>query len=201
MEHPDPRLKARMIEWARGILNQKHRYVILDTETTGIGYQDVVIEIAVIDLNGNVLLNSRIRPTKKKGISKRATGIHGITMEELTSAPTFGDVCKELNDIIGNKSIIIYNGDFDERLIRQTCRQDGIPPFKLGWYECAMTTYSRFVGDWSDYHGDYTFKRLPLGDHTAVGDCRATLKVIQKMAESPMSVKPGPRFIWEFWKW
>lgn len=31
---------------------------------------------------------------------------------------------------------------------------------------------------------NYRWQRLPGGDHSALGDCWATLKVLQKMAES-----------------
>jgi DNA polymerase-3 subunit epsilon len=46
-----------------------------------------------------------------------------------------------------------------------------------------MLKYAEFVGEWNDYHGNYRYQKLPGGDHTAVGDCRATLKVIKKMAK------------------
>lgn len=45
-----------------------------------------------------------------------------------------------------------------------------------------MQWYSQFVGDWNDYYNNYRWQKLPSGDHSAIGDCRATLKVIEKMA-------------------
>jgi DNA polymerase-3 subunit epsilon len=45
-----------------------------------------------------------------------------------------------------------------------------------------MHWYAQFVGDWNEYHGNYKWQRLPGGDHSALGDCRATLAVLKEMA-------------------
>jgi DNA polymerase-3 subunit epsilon len=45
-----------------------------------------------------------------------------------------------------------------------------------------MHWYSQWIGDWNDYHGNYKWQRLPGGDHSALGDCRATLAVLKQMA-------------------
>jgi DNA polymerase III subunit epsilon len=45
-----------------------------------------------------------------------------------------------------------------------------------------MLWYSQWVGERNEYHGDYKWQRLPGGDHSALGDCKATLEVIEAMA-------------------
>jgi DNA polymerase III subunit epsilon len=57
-------------------------------------------------------------------------------------------------------------------------------------YECAMLAYSDWIGNWNEYHGNNRWQRLPGGDHTALGDCRATLKVLRKIAAAA-EVKNG----------
>ncbi len=47
-----------------------------------------------------------------------------------------------------------------------------------------MNLYSVFVSAWNDYYNNFTWQKLPDGDHSVVGDCLATLKVIEKMASS-----------------
>jgi DNA polymerase-3 subunit epsilon len=44
----------------------------------------------------------------------------------------------------------------------------------MGWY-------SQFVGE-PGKRGGYKYQKLPGGDHSALGDCRATLKVLKDMA-------------------
>jgi DNA polymerase-3 subunit epsilon len=46
-----------------------------------------------------------------------------------------------------------------------------------------MLAYSKYVGEWNDYRKDFKWQKLQGGDHSALGDCRATLEVIKKMAK------------------
>lgn len=178
-----------MIDVAREILSNKEKFVILDTETTGLGNNDVVIQIGIIDLEGNILLDTLIRPTKRKRISRDATAVHGITMKMLTDAPTFKEIYPKFCEIVGDKTIITYNAQYDARLIAQTAEQD---EFKIKEFQllCAMIAYSQFVGEWSDYHRNYKYQKLIGGDHTAIGDCKATLKILQKMANTEKTQLP-----------
>lgn len=61
-----------------------------------------------------------------------------------------------------------------------------------GSIHCAMQWYSQWVGEWNDYHGNYKWQKLPGGNHTAYGDCLATLLVIEKMARSYQPQDPVP---------
>ena len=58
--------KNGVIDFAQDVLNNKNNYVILDTETTGLGDNDVIVQLGILDLNGNVLLDTLIKPTKEK---------------------------------------------------------------------------------------------------------------------------------------
>lgn len=181
--------KNEIIDLAKNIWDNKSKYLILDTETTGLGDKDVVVQIGVIDLEGNVLLDSLVRPKKKKRIPPDATAIHGIKMEMLKNQPTFNDLYKEFLQIIKSKTILIYNAEYDARLISQTAEQDGVK-LKIINAICLMKAYAVFVGDWSDYHQNYTYQKLPSGDHSAIGDCRATLKILEEMAEAEKEKLP-----------
>jgi len=56
--------------------------LILDTETTGLDGE--ICEIAVIDLTGNVLINTLVKPTTS--IPEDVIGIHGISDETVREA-------------------------------------------------------------------------------------------------------------------
>ena len=169
------------IDVAQDILNNKFNYVIFDTETTGLGENDVIIQVGILDLEGNVLMNTLIKPTKRKRISAEATAIHGITMKMLLDAPTFKEIYPRFTEIIRNKTVLIYNAKFDTRLYWQTAAQDGFEEMSYNFL-CVMLLNSVFVGEWSDYHGNFKYQQLPGGDHTAIGDCKATLELLKKMA-------------------
>lgn len=205
MEHRNPADRNEAILWARNILDRQQNYYILDTETTGLKKNDVIVQIAIIDMEGNVILDTLVKPTKRKRISEEATSIHGITMKHLKDMPTFAELVPQIKSLTMGKRVLIYNAEFDEKLIEQTIEQDDAPYFSM-ITECVMLQYSKFVGQWNDYYYEYRYQRLPAGDHSAVGDCKATLKVIEKMAEAelfdvkvnePIRDSPKPKNIME----
>ena len=60
--------------------------LFLDTETTGLHPpNDKVVEVAIADLGGNVLLNTLVNPEQEIGF---ATTIHHITDDMVANAPT-----------------------------------------------------------------------------------------------------------------
>jgi DNA polymerase III subunit epsilon len=168
-------------EWARSLLKRSD-WVILDTETTGLGPRDEIIQIAILSPEDQVLLETLIRPSQP--ISPTASAIHGIMDSDLLFAPTFKEIQVQFERCIMGKTVVIYNADYDMRLLWQTQARYHLSPMliKPNRIECAMLKYSAWRGElWPD--GSYKWQKLPGGDHTAVGDCRATLQLIKKMAE------------------
>ena len=177
------------IEKANEIL--KNAPVYLDTETTGFGPTDEVIDIAVIGDNGNVLFDSLVRPTTD--IPYEASRIHHITNSMVANAPDFASIFDRLMDATRSKVVAIYNEEFDIRLLRQTARKHGIP-----WSgttvrsTCVMELYARYYGDWSDYHRSYTWQSLENAgkqmsinlpnSHRAKDDALLARAVVMRMA-------------------
>lgn len=167
------------ILWARQILQTD--FVVLDTETTGLEEDDVAVQIAVIDRQGQVLLDSLIKPHKP--IPPRATRVHGITNEMVKDAPGFETVVLRLIEILtGSKQVLIYNKDYDQHILLQSAEAAGCHPNTIvelwapprDWspinlktdhpnrarWHCVMEWFAQFYGDWNDYHGSYTWQRL-----------------------------------------
>jgi DNA polymerase-3 subunit epsilon len=168
-------------DWARGMLARPAGEVlILDTETTDLNGE--IIEIGVIDLAGNVLLNQRIKP--RGLIAPGAQAVHGITLEMLEDAPGFGLAYLRLREITQNKTVLIYNFNFDFDMIHRECARGGLtlPKWKPD-SACLMKWYAQWYGEWNRYHESYRWQRLPSGDHSAVGDCQAALRCLRQMAE------------------
>jgi DNA polymerase III subunit epsilon len=185
-----PSDRAAAAHWARQLLADD--FVILDTETTGLGVFDQVVQIAVIDKAGERLLDTLVKPTRP--IPQIATGIHGITDAMVKDAPGFGAIYSALLMAIGGKRVAIYNKTFDVEQLHQSdqlYQLEGDPAWtplgQDGWrglavWEDVMIPYSDWVGDYSEYHGNYRWQKLPGGDHTALGDARACLATIKRMA-------------------
>jgi len=74
------------IRRAREIIDAKPIYI--DTETTGLGKDAEIIELAVVDDDGQVLLNQLFRP--QLPIPPEATRLHKITNEMVAGKPLWG---------------------------------------------------------------------------------------------------------------
>lgn len=169
--------RAEARRWARKML--KNGCVILDTETTGLGYAEIV-QIAVIDHEGNVLLDTLCKPLNYAEPNE-ATAIHGITPEMVADAPCFGEVYEQLYPLLHGREVVIYNAGFDVGILNHCKELYRLPSYKTRETHCAMLWYAQFYGEYSHYWGNYKWQRLE-GDHSALGDCLATLKLIRYMA-------------------
>ncbi len=163
--------------------------LVLDTETTGLGPQDEIVQVAVVDAAGEVLINTLVRPTRP--IPPDATRIHGIQDVHVLTAPTGAEVLAELEPILRDRVVCVYNAPFDLRLLRQTAdawRVRFIPPIA----QCVMRLYAEFAGNWDDRHGDYRWHSLtaaasrcdlgPFRGHDALSDALMTLRLLKHMA-------------------
>lgn len=166
-------------------------FVILDTETTGLKGHDQVLQIGIINKEGQVLLDSLIRPTVP--ISSGAARVHGITEEMVKDAPTIVDLYWDIHSIIEGKQVFVYNAPFDKRLLAQSCQGNEVDDLTkfTSWCD-VMVPYADFWGDFSSYHGNNRWQSLTnacyqqeieiVDAHSAVGDCLMTLELIKKLA-------------------
>src|SRR3990172_4592597 len=175
--------KRKASEWACALLERAPATLaILDTETTGLNQWDEVIQIAAIDGAGNVLIdNFLIKPTISIPVS--AYLIHHIDDKMVENKRSFPDVFPEIEKILNGKHLVIYNADYDLRILRQSAYAANFS-FDLNsiTYSCAMQMYAQWYGVWNDYYGSFRWQKLQGGDHSALGDCFATLNIIKKMA-------------------
>ena len=198
--------RAEAIQQARTLFDKAP--VIFDTETTGLDHNAEICEIAIIDHRGEVVLDTRVRP--KYGIPEDASRIHGIRAADVARAPTFGEVLSDdLLNLLQEKAIGIYNADFDLRILRQSgaavSRFDIVEAARQASLNatCLMNLYSMYAGDWSEYHGSYTWQSLAAAArqcqlewdgaaHSALADARMSLQVLRHMAGScPYSDRDG----------
>jgi len=175
---------------ARSWLVLGDRCVILDTETTGLESDAEVVQVGIIGLDGRTMCNCLVKPVER--IPDVVIEIHGITNEMVQDAATFEEVYSELTGLLAGKMVIVYNADFDSRLLEQSGRRYGLPVLPVKEWVCAMRQYAVFYGEWNEYHGSYRWQRLTGGDHSAKGDCIATLELIKRMASAKLSTEINP---------
>lgn len=169
-------------KWAHDVL-LTNNFCILDTETTGL-YDAHAVELAVIDCAGNTLINTRLRPPVE--IEADAVAIHGITADMVKDAPSFVEIYPSIVSAISGKPVFIYNASFDLDVLENMAQSAGLEnPVESA--TCVMLMYAEFYGERRYYGRKYTdwdwrWQRLVGGDHTALGDCIATLNLIKHMA-------------------
>lgn len=182
-------------DWAREMLTCGA--LILDTETTGL-YNCEIIQIAVINMYGHVLLDTLIAPQDpdrmyevgERGLS--AVDIHGITREMLEGQPAFPQIYEQLRRVIEGREVVVYNADFDRSRLSDDCARHGLEMIEATWH-CAMLEYAAYVGD-RRRDGDYRWQPLN-GGHSALSDCFACRARIYDMANEMM--QRGPKTAYE----
>lgn len=149
--------------------------LVLDVETTGLGVEAAVVEIAAVEADsGRVLLNTLVSPDGV-AMEQRAQAVHGITQKEAAGAPTWPQVWPRLQALVGDRLLIAYNAPFDRRVIGQACRRYGIRRPQWEW-ACAMA--------WRGA-ASRTSRPGPLGGaHRALGDAQATRDVVLRVAST-----------------
>ncbi len=189
MEHVDEKDLQEAKDWAYNLFHSDQKFLILDTETTGLGNAEIV-NICVMTQWGQPLLNTLVKPTIP--IPSGATYIHKITDEMIADAPTFPDIYPKLRQLIEGKKVIIYNEAFDSNIIRYCCRLHNLEPIKF-YSECAMLWYAQYYGQWNDYYRNYKWQKLPGGgEHRALADCKAVYRLLQKMGDRKYKVPETP---------
>jgi len=176
--------------------------LFMDTETTGL--EGEICEIAVINLAGNALINTLVKPTIS--IPEDVIRIHGISDETVKDAPTFKELCPELERVLRDRVVLVYNVEFDKRMIINSARANQMQDFSFWWgdedpwdrplerlWRCAMELYAVYYGDYNSYHGNYRWQRLSNAarqcnieyqdTHRALADAELTRQIVLHMAK------------------
>ncbi len=168
--------------------------VILDTETTGLDDMAQVCDVAVIDMKGNVLLDTLVRPTVP--IPAEASAVHGITDEAVSGAPAFADLLPALKGVLTSQMVITYNAEYDLRLLRQSAAANGLDwdsQVPATWF-CSMRWYATYRGEWNPARQSYRWHKLcdaarqcgvsldGLRLHRALADVETTRRILLALA-------------------
>lgn len=168
------------------------KYIVLDTETTGLNAaEDELLQVSIIDNEGTVLFDSYIRPTQHTEWAE-AERVNHITPEMVADAPTIAEVMPEINDILKRYDKIVgYNVRFDADFLKHNGAE-----FSNAEYADVMKMFAPIYGEWNDQRGSYKWQKLTIAAdyygydwsdhkeaHNSLGDCYATLHVYKEINE------------------
>jgi len=179
---------AHPVSWARDFM-QRDDWVLLDSETTGLGSDAEIIDLAVLDRHGTVLLDTLLRP--QGSIPPVVSRVHGLYDQHVRSAPTFPAIWPQLRALLAGRTLVAYNVSYDARLLRQTAARHGIA-LAIPVQECARRRYAAWRTATNPHGGrekrslEYACRAhgIVVGGHRAAADCRATLALLRVMARS-----------------
>lgn len=164
-----------------------------DTETTGLGDQDQIIEMALVNRHGQTLLNCRFKPTVP--INPNAQAVHGISADDLKDKVTFDVMAGGVLTLLKQSPLIIFNADYDLRLLKQTCDAFGVE-INLADFDanCAMKLAADYYGA-TNRHGTISLANaMDRGNvewegnaHSAEADALATMNLVKAMAFDPVT--------------
>lgn len=162
-------------------------FVIFDTETTGVGPNDEIVELGIIDCRGTVLYDGMFWPQQK--MNPAASKVSGITDEMLIGEPLFEKEFQRIVSLMDRAGVVAFNEEFDERMFYQTARRYGLDTSVLDKIfqkaYCAEQLYDRYIG--------YDKTKLELAcqlegiemvqTHRATDDCVMTLELLKRVAD------------------
>lgn len=163
--------------------------IVIDTETTGLDADtDELLQVSIIDSQGNTLFNSYIKPLFTENWDE-AMAVNHITPEMVANAPNIIEVKQEINKIINSANVIVgYNILFDLEFLAAF----GIENSKATVID-VMQDFADIYGEWSDKYGCNKCQKLTKCAeyygydwgtdiaHDSLADCRATLYCYNKI--------------------
>lgn len=143
-----------------------------------------------MNARGETIFETRLKPTVS--IDPAAAAVHGISEAELADAPSWPDIAPQLQYHTGQRPLIIFNADFDTRILAQTAAAHNDP---AGWLDtltvyCAMRLAAGYYGPTNRYgtislSGATSQAGLDWSGraHSAVSDAVMTARVVNNIAE------------------
>ncbi len=164
--------------------------VFLDTETTGLDAGAQALEIGLVNARGDLIYETRLKPTVS--IDPAAAAVHGISEAMLADAPAWPDIAQQLQHHIDQRPLVIFNADFDMRILKQTAEAHNDP---VSWLDtltvyCAMRLAAGYYGPTNRYGTISLASAASQAGlnwsgraHSAVADAVMTAGVVRDIAE------------------
>jgi DNA polymerase III subunit epsilon len=151
-----------------------NRFAVVDTETTGFGKTDRILEIGIVLVDGSEIVQeweTLINPERDISNSE----IHGITSELVSLAPIFEEVADEIGAMLNERIFVAHNVAFDLKILGAEFKRirRGI---EFGVPYCTLQATKMKLEKACE-----EFNILKSGSHRALTDARATAILLSKV--------------------
>ncbi|HEM3684067.1 TPA: bifunctional DnaQ family exonuclease/ATP-dependent helicase [Streptococcus suis] len=175
---------------------KSNRYAVVDLEATGTGADAKIIQIGIVLVeNGEIIDSYATDINPYELLDDHIKNLTGITDQQLSQAPDFGQVASTIYDMIGDAIFVAHNVKFDANLLAEALFFEGyelLTP-RVDTVELAQLFFPTF----EKYSLGNLAEHLDLGldqAHTAISDAMATARLLIKIQEK---IKCLPRSIVE----
>lgn len=173
-----------------------NRYAVVDLEATGTGADAKIIQIGIVLVeNGEIIDSYATDINPYELLDDHIKSLTGITDQQLSQAPDFGQVAGTIYDRIGDAIFVAHNVKFDANLLAEALFFEGyelLTP-RVDTVELAQLFFPTF----DKYSLGNLAEHLDLGldqAHTAISDALATARLLIKIQEK---IKSLPRTVVE----
>ncbi|GLV55069.1 hypothetical protein KDH_19160 [Dictyobacter sp. S3.2.2.5] len=134
--------RLAVLRWAQQIV--RRRPLILASKTLTIASNEEIIELAIVDIYGQIVFNSLIKPGQPLTVTEG--DLQGIPTNQLAQAPNFPEIWPQIYPLLIQNELIIYNAAFYLRSLRQEAAryQLALPAIVS---HCMMTKYALYAGE------------------------------------------------------
>lgn len=163
------------------------RQLIVDTETTGFEPKEGhrIIEFAALEMIDRKLTGNSLHLyfNPERDIPQEATNVHGITIEQVASEPTFKERVAEVIQYIEGAELIIHNAKFDLNFMDHHFQQLGFKPtqaYVAGVIDTLGMARNKFPGGKNSLDAlcdRYNVDRSNRDYHGALIDCELLSQV------------------------
>lgn len=168
--------------------------IVVDTETTGLDDDDEIVQISVLDMEGNILLNQYIQPMFKE-MNPEAFAVNGISPEMLIDCPTWPEVWPEIEAVLAGKNMVAHSAAFDERMIVNSNKRCGLPSPPWKSVRCTNKLVLPIYGQPGDTRVSLVNACAAAGvqgggKHEGVGDALDVISLLRGLSEKIVRPKP-----------
>ena len=135
----------------------RENVVVFNIETTGVAWYEEFLQFAACDYDGNILMNTYIKPDHRRTWVK-AEKFNHITPAMVKDAPSFDDVGEKFSNILFHADVLIaYNMDFALNFMAEKAfyMTDGETRIVN-----VMNDFAEVYGEWDKYRHFYKYQKL-----------------------------------------
>ena len=168
--------------------NNQKRYVVFDTETTGLNVKsDVILSIGAVAISGNsIIVNDYLELFVEQDVFRsESVPIHGILKEGKEKKLTETEAVIRFLDFVKDATLVGHHVRFDVNMVNAALQRMGLGKLKNRSMDTDLM-YQKYKGVPEDQHSSLDelcqiFKIQKSDRHTAAGDAFITALIFLRL--------------------